>query len=315
MIRYLVSRIISAIVVIAIVTALTFLIVRVLPGDLAAARLGENATPEDVAKLRDQMGLNEPVLVQYGDWLGGLLRGDPGRSLTTDLSVVDQLTRRLPLTAELTAMAIAFSVLIGIPLGVISAVRRGSVTDQSVRIFAVLGQAIPSFWLGTLALTFSSIYFNWVPPVTYRSFLDDPLANLQQVALPVIVAGYAQSAIVMRLTRSSMMEVLSHDYIRTARSKGLGNRVVVLRHALRNALVPIVTVVGAQAGALIGGMIIVETVFSLPGVGRLTYQAIMEHDYNQLQFNVLVVSTFVVFLNLTVDLLYQYLDPRVGAAV
>jgi peptide/nickel transport system permease protein len=302
------------VVVVALVTALTFFIVHILPGDLAALRLGENATPEDVAALREQMGLNDPILSQYGDWVGGLLRGDPGKSLTTDLSVVDQLTRRLPLTAELTVLSVIFSVAIGVPLGVLSAVRRGGPTDQAVRVFAVLGQAIPSFWLATLALTFSSIYFNWVPPVTYRSFLADPFGNLEQVVLPVLVAGYAQSAIVMRLTRSSMVEVLSHDYIRTARSKGLGGRVIVLRHALQNALVPIVTIVGAQTGALIGGMIIIETVFSLPGVGRLTFQAITEHDYTQLQFNVLVVSSFVVLLNLVVDLSYHYLDPRVGAS-
>lgn len=262
----------------------------------------------------EQLGLNEPIHVQYLDWVSGLLRGDPGRSLTTDLSVVDQLTRRLPLTAELTVLAVAFAVVIGIPIGVISAVRRDGPTDHAVRVFAVLGQAIPSFWLATLALTFSSIYFNWVPPVSYRSFFEKPLANLEQVALPVLVAGYAQSAIIMRLTRSSMVEVLSHDYIRTARAKGLGQRVVVMRHALRNALVPIVTIIGAQAGALIGGMIIIETVFSLPGVGRLTFQAITEHDYTQLQFNVLVVSSFVVLLNLLVDLSYRYLDPRVDTS-
>lgn len=310
--RYIASRLVSAFVVVLIVSVITFFIINILPGDLASTRLGENATEADVRALNERLGLDEPLAVQYFSWLRGILEGNPGRSLTSDLSVAQQLWRRLPLTLELTVGATLVSLIAGVPLGVFSATRRGTSVDHGIRVLAVLGQAIPSFWVGTVALTLLSLYFAWVPSVTYRSVFSDPLANLEQLALPVLIAGYSQSAIVMRLTRSSMLDVLAQDYVRTARAKGLRSRAIIVRHALRNALIPIVTIVSSQIGVLIGGMILVETVFSLPGVGRLTFQAISEHDYPQLQFNVLVISTFVVLINLLVDLSYMYLDPRVS---
>lgn len=309
--RYIVGRLVQALPVLFLITALTFLLVNILPGDLATVRLGENATPQDVARLRDEMNLDDPVVVRYGRWMGDLATGDAGRSLTSDTSVIEQFRRRLPLTAELAVLGLTFSVLIGVPLGILSAVRRDSSIDQGIRVFAVLGQAVPSFWLGVLALTMASVYFSWVPPFTYESPFQDPWHNFQQMALPALITGYALSASVMRLTRSAMLEVLANDYIRTARAKGLQQHTVTYRHALRNALIPIVTIVGAQASTLVGGTVLVESVFSLDGIGRLTFQAISDRDYPQIQFNVLAIGTVIVIVNLVVDLSYGYLDPRI----
>lgn len=309
--NYVAGRLLSTLPVLLLVSIVTFTLIRVIPGDLVVTRLGENANAQDVEKLRAILGLDRSIPVQYLEWVGNLLRGDPGRSLTSDLPVGEQLWRRLPVTMELTILSMALAVAIGVPLGIISATRRNSLGDHFVRVIAVLGQAVPNFWLAILLLTFLSIYFAWVPPFTYRSIFEDPLANLEQFMLPVMVSGYALSSIIMRLTRSSLLEVLGHDYIRTARSKGLTEGLIVRRHALRNALIPIVTVIGTQAGALIGGSIIVETIFSLPGVGRLTLQAIVDRDYTQLQFNVLFIAAVVVFTNLVVDLSYAYIDPRI----
>lgn len=308
---YIAGRLVQAIPVLVLVTVLTFALVNILPGDLATVRLGENATPQDVERLRDEMNLDDPVVVRYGRWVGALATGDAGRSLTSDASVVEQFRHRLPLSAELAVLGLTLSVLIGVPLGILSAVRRGSSIDQGIRVFAVLGQAVPSFWLGVLALTLVSIYFSWVPPFTYDSPFKDPWHNFQQMALPALITGYALSASVMRLTRSAMLEVLANDYIRTARAKGLKQHSVTYRHALRNALIPIVTIVGAQASALVGGTVLVESVFSLDGIGRLTFQAISDRDYPQIQFNVLVIGALVVGVNLVVDVSYGYLDPRI----
>ncbi len=309
--RYILQRLISTIPVLIVVSIVTLTLIRVLPGDVAVTRLGENANPENVAKLREIMGLDRPIVVQYFDWGGDLLRGEPGRSLNSDLPVGDQLLKRLPITIELTIFSLILSIIIGIPLGVISATKRNTPLDHSVRVLAVLGQAIPNFWLAILLLLFLSIQFQWVPPFTYRSIFEAPIYNLKQFILPVIVSGYALSAITMRLTRSSLLEVLGQDYIRTAKAKGLTNLQIMNRHALRNALIPIITIVGTQLGALIGGSIIVEQIFSLPGVGRLTLQAIADRDYTQLQFNVLFLASVVVFTNLLVDLSYGFIDPRI----
>jgi peptide/nickel transport system permease protein len=314
MARYVVARLIATIPVLFLVTLVTFVLIRVAPGDVVSTRLGENATARDVAALRTQLGLDDPLPVQYLRWLVGLVTGDPGRSLTSNLSVSHQFWLRLPVSLELGVLSILLSVMIGVPLGVLSAVRSGHLVDHVVRIIAVLGQAVPNFWLGILSLTLLSISFSWVPPFTHRSLLHDPKGNIEQFALPCIITGYALSAIVMRLTRSAMLEVLSQDYIRTARAKGLKHRAVVFQHAMRNALIPIVTIVGAQVSVLIGGTVIVETIFSLQGVGRLTFQAINDRDYTQLQFNVVAIATVVVLANLVVDLSYGYLDPRLRSS-
>lgn len=308
---YIASRLLQTIPVLLIISAVTYALVNVLPGDAVVTRLGDNATPQDVERLRESLGLDRPLPVRYLEWLGGILTGDPGKSLTSDVTVTSQLSRRLPVTIELAVLGIALSVVIGVPLGVVSAVFRGKPIDHAVRVFAVLGQAVPGFWLAILALTLLSIYFSWVPPFSYKSPWEDPVHNFKQFVLPALLTGYALSASVMRLTRAAMLEVLAQDYIRTARAKGLPGLQVTYRHAVRNALIPIVTIVGAQVSGLIGGAILIETVFSLPGIGRLTLQAISDRDYTQIQFNVLVIGFAIVMVNMMVDISYGYLDPRI----
>ncbi len=311
MLRYTSTRLLSTIPVILLVSIVTFVSIRILPGDLAVVKLGQNASPEDVKRLREILGLDVSLHLQYFDWIRGMLRGDPGQSLTTNLPVGDQLWRRLPVTLELAVLSMTFAGLLGIPLGIVSAVRQGRAIDHVVRVFAVLGQAVPNFWTAMVALTFLSLYAGWVPPFVYRSFWTEPWHNTQQFLLPMMILGYGLAAIIMRLTRSAMLEVLRQDYMRTARAKGLGERTLIYRHALRNALIPIVTVVGTQLGALIGGTVIIEQIFSLPGIGRLTLRAIIDRDYTQLQFNVLFIASAVVLANLLVDLSYAFLDPRI----
>jgi peptide/nickel transport system permease protein len=310
MTRYVVVRLVSALPVLALVTLLTFIAIRVLPGDLAQMRLGDNATPENVRALREELGLDEPVLEQYGAWASDLLRGDPGVSLQSGLPVAQQFRSRLPVTLELALVSTLVSIVLAVPLGVVSAVRRGGLLDHIVRVLAVLGQAVPSFWLAIVALTFLSIYAHWAPPFAYRTPWTDPVHNMKQLLLPSLILGYAQSALLMRIVRSTMLEILEQDYIRTARAKGLRDRTVVFKHALANALIPIITVIGVQTGTLIGGTIVLEQIFSLPGIGKLTLVAITSRDYTQLQFNVVFIAVMVVLMNLIVDLGYLYADPR-----
>jgi peptide/nickel transport system permease protein len=310
MTRYFVMRLVGTLPVLLLVTAVTFFAIRVIPGDLAQVRLGDNATAQDVKALRQELGLNEPLPQQYGEWALGLVRGDPGISLQTGLPVANQLADRLPVTIELAIFTTLISFLIALPLGIISAVWRGSMADHFVRLFAVLGQAIPSFWLAIVSLTFLSIYAHWAPPFQYKSPWSAPGHNLQQLLLPSLILGYAQSALLMRVVRSAMLDVLHQDYIRTAHSKGLSRTTVIQRHALRNTLIPVLTVVGIQTGALIGGTIVLEQIFSLPGVGKLTLEAITSRDYTQLQFNVVFIAAMVVLINLAVDLGYLVADPR-----
>lgn len=310
MIRYVVVRLVASLPVLLLVTVLAFVAIRIVPGDLASVRLGEGATPQDVEALRDQLGLDAPVYQQYIEWLGGLARGDPGVSLQNSLPVGEQFRKRLPVTVELAILTTLVSLTIAVPLGVLSAVRSGTVLDQVVRVVAVLGQAVPTFWLAILALTFLSIYWHWAPPFTYRSPWEAPWHNLQQLLLPSLILGYAQSALLMRTIRSAMIEVLTQDYIRTATAKGLRGRSVVLRHALRNALIPATTIVGIQTTTLMGGAIVLEQIFSLPGVGKLTLDAIVNRDYTQIQFNVVFIALITLAINLVVDLSYLYSDPR-----
>ena len=311
MARYLMTRLLAAIPVFIVVSIATFSLIRIIPGDLAAVRLGDYATPEDAAALREALGLDRSHVEQYFEWMGGMARGEFGDSLDTGLPVTHQFLRRLPATIELAILSITLSLLIALPLGTLSAINRGKSVDHVIRVVAVLGQAVPNFWLALVILTFLATQFHWVPPFSYRSIVEDPFHNLQQFALPVVILGYGLAATVMRLTRAMMLEVLRHDYVRTAYAKGLTQATVVRRHALRNALIPIVTVIGAQVSALIGGTVIIEQIFSLPGVGKLTLNAIIFRDYTQLQFNVLFFAGVVVATNLLVDVAYVYLDPRV----
>ena len=311
MISYTIRRLMVTLPVLLLITVLTFVAIRIVPGDLAQVRLGDNATPQDARLLREELGLDEPLINQYWDWIRGMAQGDPGVSLQSGLPVASQLRSRLPVTIELALMTTFVSVCLALPLGILSATFRGTLLDHVVRVMSVLGQAIPSFWLAIMALTLLSIYAHWAPPFAYRPLWEDPRHNLEQMLLPVVILGFAQSAPLMRMTRTTMLETLRHDYIRTARAKGLHGRTVIMSHALRNALIPIVTVVGIQTGTLIAGAIVLEQIFSLPGVGKLTLESITSRDYTQLQFNVLVLAAAVLLINLVVDLSYQFLNPRV----
>lgn len=302
-----------AIVTIIGASMLVFFAIRLAPGDVVEVSLGESGhlSPQQVQQAKHELGLDDPVYRQYLTWIGDAARGDLGNSLWTGRPVRDQLTDRWALTAEIAFAAIVISLLIAIPVGVISAMKQNTALDYVLRLLNVLGQAMPNFWIAILIWTLPAIWWGWTPPLGYKTLTEDPAKHLQQVLIPAGVLGVALAATTMRLTRSSLLEVLREDYVRTARAKGLALRIVVVRHALRNALMPLVTIMGVQFAALLGGTVIIEQVFALPGLGRLTLDAILNRDYTQLQANMLVFSGVIVLLNLVVDLTYPILDPRI----
>jgi len=296
------------------VSFLTFVMFRVIPGDAAVFICGIECTPEVLQQVRQDWGLDRPWYEQYGDWLWDVLHGDLGQSFLTRLPVTTELGRRLPVTAELLVMTVFFSLLLGLPPGVLSALRPGSLFDWLARVGSVLSLSIPGFWLGILVITFGVIWFDWAPPQFgrgYVPFFDDPWVNLQQFVFPSLVLALGIAAAIMRLTRSSLLEVMRNDYIRTAWSKGLRERTVVMRHALKNALIPVVTITGLQVGALIGGAVIVESVFALNGIGKYVLEAIILRDFFVVQSIVLIFALVYVVANLVVDVLYGWLDPRI----
>lgn len=310
---YAVKRLALAAPVLLLVTIGAFLLVRMVPGDVLIARIGESGsvTPAQLEALRTQLGLNDPLPIQFIDWFSGVLRGDLGESLWTRQPVWDQIARSLEPTILLGVLATLVGVLIAIPMGVISAVTRNSPIDYAARFVAIGGISLPDFWVGLMVIIALSRWFGYYTGGRYVSFFDDPLANLELLYLPALILGFRLSAATARITRSAMLEVLNADYVRTARSKGLQERTVVVRHALRNALIPIITVLGAQLGIVIGGTVIMESLFAIPGMGTLTLRAITTRDYPQLQANVLILAMFIVFVNIVVDLCYGYLDPRI----
>ncbi|MFN8559451.1 MAG: ABC transporter permease [Dehalococcoidia bacterium] len=251
--QYIAKRLLAMIPVLLGVSLLTFLIVRIIPGDMATIILGEDASPAELAALRDKLGLNRPLLVQYADWLGGLVRGDLGVSERTGLAVGPEIASRLPVTIELTLLAMLVSFAIAIPAGVVSAMRQDTWADYGVRLFSIGGLSIPEFWTGILLLVIPVIWFGWAPNLSYVPLWQNPAANLQQFMLPALAMGVSLSALVMRMTRSALLDVLRQDYIRTANAKGLRERTVVVRHALKNAFIPVVTILGLQLGRLLGG--------------------------------------------------------------
>jgi peptide/nickel transport system permease protein len=292
-----------------------FLMVRLMPGDVIDVLTGGDVsiTPAQREGIRRTLGLDKPLPVQYLQWVGGMATGNPGLSLRSQEPVGAILARALPITVELVIIAVVFAVALGIPLGVISASRRESVGDYVARVGGLIGLSMPSFWLATLILLFTSIVFQWIPAVSFVPFLQDRLGNLSQVVIPGISVSVFVIAIVMRMTRATMLEVLSQDYVRTARAKGASRRSVTYHHALRNALIPVVTVVGFQVGTLMSGAAIVEVIFGLPGLGYTLIQAIFARDYPLVQTTTMLLATIFVILNLTVDLLYGVIDPRIRA--
>ena len=312
MATYILRRLIATIPVLILVTFGAFALIRVIPGDLATLKLGQDATPEEIQDYREDLGLTDPVPVQYAKWVGAVLTGDLGESQWEFRPVSDVVRDKFPVTMELALLATAISTVIAIPFGIVSAVRQDSWLDQGLRFIAVLFLAIPSFWLAILAITLPSIWLGWKPPLTgYANFWEDPATNLERMWLPALVIGASSAALVMRLMRSSLLEVLRQDYIRTAWAKGLKERSVIYRHALKGAMIPVITIVGLQLSVLLGGSVIAEQVFALPGMGSSMLSAIGKRDYALVQSYVLIFSVIYLLMNLVVDLLYGYLDPRI----
>jgi peptide/nickel transport system permease protein len=294
-------------------TLLIFVMMRLLPGDVVDQLIGleGSLSGEARASLRRLLGLDAPLPVQYFHWLADLARFDLGVSLRTGQPVRDALLQRLPVTVELALLAISMAALIAIPLGVISAFFRNHLVDSAARLFGLFGLSMPVFWLAALLILGGASFLRWLPPVIYVPFWQDPWQNLRQMAFPTIALALSLVAVVMRMTRSSMLEVLGQEYVRTARAKGVGEAAVVLRHALKNALLPVVTIVGVQFGYLLGGAVVVEQMFGLPGLGFMLLNAIYQRDYPVVQGAVVLVALLFILVNLAVDLLCGVLDPRV----
>jgi peptide/nickel transport system permease protein len=308
---YVVRGLFRLVPVALLVSAAVFFVFRIVPGDMAVARLGENADPAAVARLREAWGLNRPLVVQYGVWLAGVMRADLGQSYQSQRPVSAELIAKLPATVELAMVGMALSLLISVPLGLVAALRRGTWVDQVLRIVALLGFCMPRYWLAILLILVFSVKARWLPPSGYVSLREDLLGNVQYVALPAISVALTLAAVQMRFLRSSLLDVIDHDFMRTARAKGLAERSVMLRHALKNSMIPFVTVVGLEFGSLLGGLVVIEQIFAWPGIGWLTIQAISQRDYAIVQGGVLLVAFGFVAVNFVVDLLYAYLDPRI----
>jgi peptide/nickel transport system permease protein len=318
MIRYLAQRALAFIPTLLGVSILIFSAIRLVPGNAIVAMLGTEAgmlTETQRAALEVYFGLDRPPVEQYFTWLGGVVRGDLGLSVRHGQPVLDVILARFPVTLQLALMAVLIALVIGIPLGILAAVKHNSVIDLLGRLLALLGLAMPSFLVGTLIIYALSVYFRILPNSgDYVSFTEDPARNLSQMIFPALTLGFSFSASVMRTTRSAMLEVLGQDYMRTARSKGLAERIVINRHALRNALIPVITIVGVEMGYLLGGTVIIEEIFSLPGIGRLVFNAISQRDYALIQGIALFIAFNFVVINLIADLIYAALDPRISYA-
>ncbi len=313
--QYIARRLLFIVPILIGVSLVIFGIMRIIPGDIALMVLaggGEGSiTPEKLATTRKQLGLDKPLYVQYVEWTTGLLRLELGKSYWTGRPILHDLKERFPVSIELAFLALCFSIIIGIIIGILSALFQDTWVDYLLRVVSIAGLSIPNFWLGTLIILFMVLWFNWMPPLGYVYLWEDPLKNLQQVVWPALAIGFAMVAITSRMTRSQMLEVLREDYIRTARAKGLQEKVVVTRHALRNALLPVVTICGSQFGHMLGGTVIAETIFSMPGMGLMLVTSVQQRDYPIVQDIVMIMAIIFAFLNLGVDLLYGVLDPRI----
>jgi peptide/nickel transport system permease protein len=311
---YIVRRLLALIPTLLFASLIVFATVRMIPGDVIDMMLSQNDLAADKLsreQLVHALGLDKPMAEQYLIWIAGILQGDFGRSLWQSTPVLELVLQRLPVTFELGIIALAVGLVIALPIGVYSAVRQDTVGDAVARSFSILLLAVPSFWMGTMVMVFPSIWWGWSPEVNYVKFGDDPIQNLKQMIVPAMVLGASLSAVTMRMTRTMMLEVLRQDYIRTARAKGLNQRLVIMRHALRNALIPVITLVGLQAPLLIGGAIVIEQIFVIPGMGLLLLEAVNQRDYPIITGVFLTVGLAVMLINLMVDLSYGLLDPRV----
>jgi peptide/nickel transport system permease protein len=314
MARYIIQRILLMIPTLLGVAVLVFLLLRVMPGDIVELRFlmeGGRVSPEVLAAERTRLGLDKPIYQQFIDWMSGLAVGDFGKSMWTGRPVIEEISSRLELSLQVALMATALAVLLALPLGTLSALYRDTWVDHVIRVFAVAGLSIPSFWLGMLIILGLLYTFNWIPPLTYVPIYQDPLYNISQLIWPAMAVGYRYSAVATRMMRSTILEVLQEDYIRTARAKGVFERLVVRRHAMRNAMLPVVTVVGLEFAFLIGGLVVTEQVFNLNGIGKLFVETVTRNDYTMVQALVMLVAFFFIIINFAVDLLYAALDPRI----
>lgn len=311
--RYIVKRLLSLIPVLLGVSLIVFFLVRLIPGSALQMYLGTQVetTPEQMEELRRIFGEDKPIPVLYLEWLGRLLQGDFGVSLRTGRAVLPDILSRLPLSLELTLLSLFLALLLGIPQGILSSLRKNPVLDVVNRVIGLLGLSLPQFWLASLMVLAFSGLKGWIPMGSYVGFFAAPLDNLRMLLLPALAIGIGLAAVIMRYTRNSMIEVLQMDYIRTAKAKGLKRRVVILRHALKNAILPVITVAGFNTGYLLGGAIVIEEVFALPGMGRLALYAIYQRDYPVIQGIILMIATLFVVVNLVTDLIYALVDPRI----
>jgi ABC-type dipeptide/oligopeptide/nickel transport systems, permease components len=310
--RYILRRVALAIPTLFFVSVIVFALMRFMPGDVATRMVEGHAYAPTLQALRHDLGLDRPVHVQYFDWIGGIvLRGDFGQSYWTRQPILEEFVHRFPVTLELAALTILISVVLGIAIGIVSAVRQDTASDYIGRIVAILALSVPYFGLAVLVVVLPSIYFKWTPVWTYVAFSADPLENLKIMLVPALVFGVTRAGPIMRIMRSALLDVLRQDYIRTAWSKGLGERTIVLRHALKNAMIPVISLIGLQAPLYIGGSVIIEAIFRLPGVGLFFFEALTRLDYPVVQSVNLIIAAMVVGLNLLIDLSYAFLDPRI----
>ncbi len=313
--RYAIKRISLFVPTMLLMTILVFVVMRIIPGDPAIALLegdgGGSYTAADLDRLRSELGTDRHLFVQYADWIGGIFQGDFGDSFWFKAPVMTELADRIPRTLELAVLAIVMAVVLSVPLGIMSAIKPDSWLDLGARTFTIIGIAIPNFLMAVLMILFLLTVFNWLPPLGYVELWDNPLQNLQQMIFPALALAIYDMAFIARVTRSAMMEVLREDYMRTARAKGLSERVVLMRHGLKNAILPILTISGWQFARLVEGAVVIESIFLIPGVGRILIEAIFHRDFPMIQAVIVVIGTGVLLINLIVDLLYGWLDPRI----
>jgi peptide/nickel transport system permease protein len=311
---YIIRRLVQVVPVLFLVSLVVFFVFRIIPGDQAVVRLGLGADPAAVRELREVLGLNRPLHVQYLEWLAKAVRGDLGVSAINQQPVTSLVLQTFPATLQVAVLGLLLALFISIPLGIVSALWRGGWIDQLTRVLALVGFCMPRYWLAILLITLLAVNLRVFPPAGYQDLLSSPGESLRYAALPVLSVALTLAAVQMRFLRSSMLDVINQDFVRTAHAKGLEHRVVVLRHALKNALIPFVTAVGLEFGSLLGGLVVVEQIFSWPGVGWLMVQSISQRDYNVVQGAVLLVATGFLLINLGVDVVYAYLDPRIRYA-
>lgn len=310
---YIIKRLLLAIPTLVLVTIIIFFTIRLIPGDVIDMMAEQQSfvTGASIETLKHELGLDVPITTQYGRWIWEFLQGDLGDSLWTGRPVILQIIPRIPISFELGILALVISQIIALPIGIFSAIRQDTMGDYIGRSIAIICIALPSFWLGTIVMVYPAIWWNWSPSMEYISFAENPLKNITMFIIPAIILGMVLSGTTMRMTRTMMLEVLRQDYIRTAWAKGLKEKVVIIRHALKNALIPVVTIIGLQVPVLIGGSVILENIFNLPGIGSLTIKVIEQRDYTVLSGVNLIIASLVLITNIIIDIAYSYLDPRI----